>query len=70
MDVFGRYVTAKGEMMEEFLISDAHGRGSRRYPAMAISPKNDSVFILWEDNREKTSTKHRQRIFSRVRSLN
>ncbi|MHC4406970.1 MAG: hypothetical protein ACYTG0_45725 [Planctomycetota bacterium] len=65
-DVYGRYITVKGEFSEEFLVSDFRAPGIRRYPAISFSPKSDSFFMIWEDSRSKTKTTHSQRIYGRI----
>ncbi len=66
-DVYGRYITPKGKLTDEFLISDFQSPGIRRYPAIAFSPKSNTSLVLWEDSRHKTTTTHSQRIYGRVR---
>ncbi len=52
MDIYGRFVTTRGKMEDEFLVSDYQARGLKRYPALAFSPRSDNFLILWEDGRD------------------
>jgi hypothetical protein len=66
MDIYGRYVSPKGEMSQEFLMTDPDAPGIRRYPALAYSEKSGTTLILWEDSRKKTTTSNHQRIYARI----
>ena len=66
MDIYGRYVSPKGEMSKEFLVTDRGAPGIRRYPAIAYSEKSGTALVLWEDSRKKTPTKNYQRIYARI----
>ena len=68
-DIYGRYITAKGQFSEEFLVSDFRAPGIRRYPAISFSSKSDSFLMIWEDSRHKTKTTHSQRIYGRIRTV-
>ncbi|MCK4867828.1 MAG: hypothetical protein KAT39_07245, partial [Alphaproteobacteria bacterium] len=50
-DIYGRYITPKGAMSEEFLISDERAPGPRQLPTVAFSPRSDAFLVLWEDGR-------------------
>ncbi len=52
MDIYGRFVTTRGKMEDEFLVSNYQARGLKRYPALAFSPRSDNFLILWEDGRD------------------
>ncbi|MDH5648171.1 MAG: hypothetical protein OEY67_00830 [Gammaproteobacteria bacterium] len=66
MDIYGRYVFPNGKMSKEFLMTDPSLPGIRRFPAIAYSEKSATALLLWEDSREKTSTKNHQRIYARI----
>ncbi len=51
MDIYGRFVTPRGKMSEELLVSDRQVPGVKRHPAVAFSPKSDVFLMLWEDGR-------------------
>lgn len=58
-DIYGRYVTPKGAMSEEFLISDELATGPRQLPTVAFSPRSDAFLVLWEDGRQGRGEKTR-----------
>lgn len=58
-DIYGRYVTPKGAMSEEFLVSEKLASGSRQLPTVAFSPRSDAFLVLWEDERHGGSEKTR-----------
>jgi hypothetical protein len=58
-DIYGRYITPKGAMSEEFLISDEWAPGPRQLPTVAFSPRSDAFLVLWEDGREGRGQKIR-----------
>lgn len=66
MDIYGRYISPKGKMFEEFLMTDHEAKGIRRFPAIAYSEKSATALLLWEDSRKKTPSKNHQRIYARV----
>jgi len=66
MDVYGRYISPKGEMSNEFLMTDQDAPGIRRFPAIAYSQKSATTLLIWEDSRKKTSTNNHQRIYARI----
>lgn len=51
-DIYGRFITPKGIMSEEFLVSDEMATGPRQLPTVAFSPRSDAFLVLWEDGRE------------------
>jgi hypothetical protein len=51
-DIYGRYITPKGAMSEEFLVSDEQASGPRQLPTVAFSPRSDAFLVLWEDGRQ------------------
>lgn len=51
-DIYGRYITPKGAMSDEFLISDELAKGPRQLPTVAFSPRSDAFLVLWEDGRQ------------------
>jgi len=51
-DIYGRFITPKGTMSEEFLVSDELATGPRQLPTVAFSPRSDAFLVLWEDGRE------------------
>ena len=55
----------KGEISEEFLISQPDTIGVRKYPAVAFSPKSDNFVVLWQDGRKPLEGG--RRIFGAVR---
>lgn len=58
-DIYGRFVTPKGSMSEEFLISDRLASGPRQLPTLAFSPRSDAFLVLWEDGRQGRGQKVR-----------
>jgi hypothetical protein len=58
-DIYGRYITPKGAMSEEFIVSDAGATGPRQLPTVAFSPRNDSFLVFWEDGRQGRGEKMR-----------
>lgn len=58
-DIYGRYITPKGAMSEEFLISDERAPGPRQLPTVAFSPRSDAFLVLWEDGRQGRGEKTR-----------
>lgn len=58
-DIYGRYITPKGAMSEEFLISEEQADGQRQLPTVAFSPGSDAFLILWEDARQGKGEKTR-----------
>jgi hypothetical protein len=58
-DIYGRYITPKGAMSEEFLVSDEQAPGPRQLPTVAFSPRSDAFLVLWEDGREGRGQKIR-----------
>ncbi len=64
-DIYARYVTPKGTMTDEFLVSDEMASGSRQYPTVGFSPRSNAFLILWEDGRNGGGEK--TRIFGAVR---
>ncbi len=51
-DIYGRFITPKGMMSEEFLVSDELATGPRQLPTVAFSPRSNAFLVLWEDGRE------------------
>lgn len=58
-DIYGRFITPKGSMSEEFLISTEMAEGPRQLPTVAYSPHSDAFLVLWEDAREGRGEKVR-----------
>jgi hypothetical protein len=63
-DIYGRYVSMKGKLSMEFLISEPGAPDLRRFPAISFSPKSDVFLILWEDGRNRE--KMRRQIFGKL----
>jgi len=59
-DIYGRFVTPKGEMSKEFLISENRAIGTRKFPTVAYSPQSSRFLVLWEDGRGRESGRARQ----------
>lgn len=59
MDIYGRYIKMDGSMSDEFLISDPHLPGIRRFPNLVFSPQSQRFFIVWEDARVPGVNKRR-----------
>jgi hypothetical protein len=64
MDIYGKYMSTRGTLSEEFLISDAGAPGIRWWPSVAFSPKSDSFLVLWEDWRNRHTTG--RQVFGRI----
>jgi hypothetical protein len=65
-DIYGRFVTPKGAMSKEFLISENEAAGTRKFPTVAYSPQSSSFLVLWEDGRGRDTGRARQ-IYGAVR---
>ncbi len=51
-DIYGRFVTPKGDMSDEFLVSDKLAQGPRQLPTVEFSPRSNAFLVLWEDGRQ------------------
>ncbi|MDH5410627.1 MAG: hypothetical protein OEY16_04500 [Alphaproteobacteria bacterium] len=58
-DIYGRFITPKGKMSDEFLISDELATGPRQLPTVAFSPRSNAFLVLWEDGRDGRGPKTR-----------
>ena len=66
-DIYGRFITPKGTMTPEFLVSETQAAGTRKYPAVEYSPRSSSFLVLWEDGRGRDAGRARQIYGARVR---
>lgn len=65
-DIYGRFVAPTGTMSKEFLISENQAVGTRKFPAVAFSPRSSSFLVVWEDGRGRVAGRARQ-IYGAVR---
>ncbi|UCH73613.1 MAG: hypothetical protein JSU82_14925, partial [Rhodospirillales bacterium] len=59
-DIYGRFVTPRGKMSGEFLVSENEAIGTRKFPTVAYSPRSSRFLVLWEDGRGRVSGRARQ----------
>ncbi len=65
IQVYGRFVSADGDVSGAFLLSNPEAIGPKRSPVVAFSPDHREFLVLWEDGRNTDGPNHQ--IFGRTR---